>query len=48
MQSVFMYGLDETIDEFFSADLPQTESRGSNAYAIDNHQVIGRFNYDHD
>ena len=36
MQSVFMYGLDETIDEFFSADLPQTESRGSNAYAIDN------------
>ena len=34
MQSVFMYGLDETIDEFFSADLPQAESRGSNAYAI--------------
>ena len=28
MQSVFMYGLDETIDEFFSADLPQAESRG--------------------
>jgi len=40
MQSVFMYGLDESIEEFYISDLPQAESRGSNAYAVNSIKTI--------
>ena len=40
MQSVFMYGLDESIEEFYISDLPQAESRGSNAYAANSIKTI--------